>query len=372
MRDKYTVRNLKVSPNDLLLDPLNFRLWSSQSQVENFKDADLSHESIQQKVYGELTRKDIPNAHGIDELAQSINENGFVELATIFVVKYKSKYLVVEGNRRLAATKKLLKSGDITTFAKNSLSKINVTQIVCKAGVNERSVINHIIAIHQFAGPKQWGPMQQAYYVYDTYMNHYKRAGHSNQFSYLNDVAKEAAAELHLATPEVKKMLKISSAYQDIMHRGYLVEVYHYSIISETVKRDKFAEEYFGFDKDKFIFSEDGAERFYSMCLDDADRPVNEPKKVAWIYKLQSKGYDRLLKKVLDRALSLDEANIAMKQAEETYKFSDSLERATKILEDLKPSDFRGEGHEILALKRHLELTENLKIMAKNVGSVKS
>jgi len=371
MRDKYTTQNIRVSSEQLLFDPLNYRLWSNRSQVEQFKATRLDEPTVQEEVYLELTRKDKANSHGIDELAKSINENGFVQLATIFVVKYRSKYLVVEGNRRLAAISKLLKTKSLSQQADNTISKLAVTEIICHSGIDERAVINHIISIHQFAGPKQWGPMQQAYYVYDTYMNHYKRTFASDRFIYNYDVAKKAAEELHLAVPQAKKLIKVSSAYQNLMERGYPVEVFHYSIIVETVSRDKFAQEYFEFDKEKYVFSEAGAERFYSMCLDDEDRPVNDPKKIAWIYKMHLRGDHKLLEKVINRAVSLEEANETMKRKEEKHKFSDSLKRATKILEELGPSDFGGYRYEVLDLEKHLRITEQIKQMAINTGAFK-
>jgi hypothetical protein len=107
------------------------------------------------------------------------------------------------------------------------------------------------------------------------------------------------------------------------------------------------------------------------MCLDDEDRPVNDPKKIAWIYKMHLRGDHKLLEKVINRAVSLEEANETMKRKEEKHKFSDSLKRATKILEELGPSDFGGYRYEVLDLEKHLRITEQIKQMAINTGAFK-
>ena len=79
---------------------------------------------------------------------------------------------------------------------------------------------------------------------------------------------------------------------------------------------------------------------------------------------MYTKGYYNLLDKVMSRSVTLEEANEAMKLSEVKYRFSDSLERATKILKEIKPCDFNGDTVQINALKKLLRTTDTIKKMA--------
>jgi ParB-like nuclease domain len=89
----------EVSVGDLLLDPNNYRF----QDYEDFVLADESrfHEpSVQTRAYSRL------RTEGLAQLKDSILTNGFLPFERIVAMPYEpveGKYLVVEGNRRVAA-----------------------------------------------------------------------------------------------------------------------------------------------------------------------------------------------------------------------------------------------------------------------------
>ncbi|MDO3517750.1 hypothetical protein [Ralstonia pseudosolanacearum] len=105
--------SLELQPSQLLLDPQNLRLLERLG--ETFKDLSVrlfGQPSIQNKLY------DIINGEprfDIGSLAASIANNGFLKHERLIVAKYDGeRYLVLEGNRRLTAVRKLVE--DSNTF----------------------------------------------------------------------------------------------------------------------------------------------------------------------------------------------------------------------------------------------------------------
>ena len=92
-----------ISIDNLYLDPNNSRFWDQQSR-RPIPDVRTTEEAIQRRVEQSIRH------HDIEELQFSILRNGFLPLDRIVVRPLKShddKFVIVEGNRRLAALKLL-------------------------------------------------------------------------------------------------------------------------------------------------------------------------------------------------------------------------------------------------------------------------
>lgn len=96
----------EIAPSQLLLDPQNLRLLERLGQ--SFRTLDVSlfgQQAIQQKLF-ELIDNDA--RFDIESLAASIANNGFLKHERLIVVRYDgNKFLVLEGNRRLTAVRRL-------------------------------------------------------------------------------------------------------------------------------------------------------------------------------------------------------------------------------------------------------------------------
>ena len=89
----------EVELGDLLLDPNNYRFQADEDFVRA-DDARAHEETVQDRAYNRLRREDLA------ALKNSILTNGFLPFERLVVRRYtpaEGKYLVLEGNRRVAA-----------------------------------------------------------------------------------------------------------------------------------------------------------------------------------------------------------------------------------------------------------------------------
>jgi hypothetical protein len=149
--EKWTPEEIAV--DDLNLDPENPRLT----------DFGLTKNATQPEIL-----KTLWNKMAVDEVALSIAENGFYEHEPIYAAREKGKLFVIEGNRRLAATKLLrdvklrleIKASlpSITSAARKKLEYLPV--IVCK-----RSEVWAYLGFKHINGPQAWESYPKASYV---------------------------------------------------------------------------------------------------------------------------------------------------------------------------------------------------------------
>ena len=107
----------------------------------------------------------------LEELAQSYVDNGFFQHEPLIVVASNrdGQYVVVEGNRRLAALKILLSTPDVDEFSfvgiepsKQQLS--GLSQVPCFV-VSGRDKVHPFVGFRHIGGIKTWPPEAKARYV---------------------------------------------------------------------------------------------------------------------------------------------------------------------------------------------------------------
>lgn len=146
--------NVKQIPvSSLLLDTKNPRLSG--------KDDDLSQETLLRVLWREMA---------VDEIAYSIAENGFFPHEYLFAEKKgKSEFVVIEGNRRLAAVKLLLHDTLRRTVGATDLPKISAKRrgelaalpvIECR-----RQDIWQYVGFKHVNGPQAWESFSKAEYI---------------------------------------------------------------------------------------------------------------------------------------------------------------------------------------------------------------
>src|ERR1700694_3530048 len=115
-----------ISVSRLLLDPNNYRFLDRKKFKK--KAANRFHEESVQMA----TLESLEQSYQLEELKHSIITNGYVPMERIIVVPYPAKsgfFLVVEGNRRVASLKSILKEEQegvrvLTPAQRASFSKI--------------------------------------------------------------------------------------------------------------------------------------------------------------------------------------------------------------------------------------------------------
>lgn len=156
--------NKRVSVKQLLLDPNNFRLdyQITEDEIAEDKFIDLQEETL-------LKLED----ENIEEIRQSILDNGFIEIDRIVVKKsslYKDDlpcYIVVEGNRRTAALKTIydehLKNKiNVSSELKEQFEAINVCLINSDDAEKVLTLSASLMGIRHVSGPKKWKGVQAA------------------------------------------------------------------------------------------------------------------------------------------------------------------------------------------------------------------
>jgi hypothetical protein len=155
-----------INLEKLLLDPNNYRFLDRK----NFKKKVINrfHE---EKVQAS-TLENLEHHYQLDELKNSILVNGYVPMERIIVTPYKEGtdlYLVVEGNRRVAALKSLLKDAAEGVLAIAPAEVDSLSKVPCAVLKSKGSILKHaervIMGIRHIAGPKEWGAYQQALLV---------------------------------------------------------------------------------------------------------------------------------------------------------------------------------------------------------------
>lgn len=156
----------EIPLSKLLLDPNNYRFLDRKKFKK--KVVNRFHEDTVQKA----TLEALDQFYQLDELKHSILTNGYVPMERIIVIPYASKpgfFQVVEGNRRVASLKSLLKDDDegiykLSTSQRKSFQKIPCA-VLKSAGASLKHAERVIMGIRHIAGPREWGAYQQALLV---------------------------------------------------------------------------------------------------------------------------------------------------------------------------------------------------------------
>jgi hypothetical protein len=176
------VNPLELSQDQLLLDPNNYRFHDLSGYKEVSKTR-YAEAGVQERALQFL--RDTPSFN-LGALRDSIISNGFVQFEQIVVEAYQTGtgpqlYVVVEGNRRVAAIKLILQDhkGGALTLSNSVLNTLENLPVVEITGTDqERSRYQKtLMAIRHVAGIQEWGPYQQARLVVEMYDNEEKAFG---------------------------------------------------------------------------------------------------------------------------------------------------------------------------------------------------
>ena len=168
---KHTLR-----PGQLLLDPNNYRFHDLRGYKEVKIRTRYSETGVQSRAQSLL--EDNPT-FDLRPLKDSIRTNGYIPIEQIVVVSFadinntEPLFLVIEGNRRVAAIKSLLKehdegSVDLTDTVEASLNKIEVVRLIGDED-EIKTYTRTLMAIRHVSGIREWGPYQQAKLVVELF-----------------------------------------------------------------------------------------------------------------------------------------------------------------------------------------------------------
>lgn len=148
-----------VAIDHLLLDPNNYRFHDDPDYV-SAEEERFHEESVQSRAFRRL------RDNGLIQLKNSILKNGFLPVERIIARAYppnSSQYLVVEGNRRVAALKWIKEDHDaginVPPYVLDTLSAVPVLVVDAQ---EDESFFDALMGIRHVSGIKEWGGYQRA------------------------------------------------------------------------------------------------------------------------------------------------------------------------------------------------------------------
>ena len=313
----------KIKPDDLLLDPNNYRFHdiTGYRPVNKLRYAE---EGVQERALDLLTSTP---GFELGALRDSIVSNGFVPFEQIVVERYapvkdSEKFLVVEGNRRVAAIKTLLRDQragtiELTAMVTASIAEFTVQEILgtdAERGEYQKT----LMAIRHVTGVREWGSYQQAKLIVEMY-----ESGSRREFG-------EIAQRIGINAREVARRYRASKALAQMEEDeefGEFASPKLYSFFHEAVSQPK-VREWLGYSDRTFRAEDETARRVFYELL--SPREVNGETLPP---KLQNANQQvRLLKDIVDKAIPRK----ILADPERT------LEDAKKAAETEMPSDETG------------------------------
>ena len=374
-----------VSYSDLYLDPNNPRLsqnFSGEERVSDEAVADCQEELI--RLFGKPGVEQKSEFTDIKDLQNSMRQIGFVGIQNIIARELQgNKFLIIEGNRRVATIITLLREHDdalpgapqrLDEEKLASLQKIQV-MVLQTEGLSEEEIEEKIkitLGLRHIGGQLQWDPLPKGYNIYTEYMK-LMPEGESFVWESATHGAKIADI-LAISRQQVRYYLQGYLAYTQIGKINSSVQPHHFSLIlaCATNKHLK-GHGFITMEDSTFALEGDSANKLTQICefedrdkRDGKDNILRDPKAVNRLGSIlkDSKYHESrgvmdvaagLFQEVLDKEKTLEDAYTELVAFKKNHYWVQSLEKLLKKKEtDLSPEKFLNAGQE-LQLKAELE-----------------
>jgi len=256
-------KSLPVSA--LLLDPNNYRFQDAKNYA-SAAESRFAEISVQTRAQARLREE------GLAELKNSILHNGFLPFERIVVREYDEEhYLVIEGNRRVAALKWIAQDNSAGVMVGDELVAVldAVPVIAVTNSADDPALALSLMGVRHVGGVRQWGGYQRAKLVTEL----------RDDFEF--DTG-EVAARLGMTAHEVNRRYRAYKALLQMMEDEEYADVaepemyllFHEAVSSTAVK------EWLTWNNDTLHFENAEALRqFYSLITPGqaeeggADRP---------------------------------------------------------------------------------------------------
>jgi hypothetical protein len=394
---------IKVGLDQLLLDPNNPRFVENlkiKTQVPDAKVEAAQREVLERfrTTADEKNDDDDESFFGIEDLIQSMRQIGFVPIDRVVVrrlgkKKGDEKYIVLEGNRRIAAAKYLRKYDAAETHPKKKLTKevakslegIEVLQLETD-GLTETEIhdqVGVILGLRHYGSVLEWEPMPKAKNIYTEYMQAPPKV---SKFALDTARVTGVAARLSVKRADVIKALKTYVAYEQL-HEAFPVgpQPEHYSLLQAVVTNTKlFGSGYLSRDDTTFELASDSLEKVNEICqfehrnsLDPDKKVLVDPKSVAPFASLVDKAHGHrdaatkglaasLLDEVVTGQRTLDDATSNMISFEANRQWTDALEALlAKRDKALAFEDFVPSGNDLMRFEEAVKAFKNIRLIIK-------
>jgi hypothetical protein len=325
----FMVEKLEMNLSRLHFDPENPRL--PQKLID-------SHDEL--KVIDYMVRNG-----NIVELMQSIGETGYSVAEPLLVVPRNNdpgNYIVVEGNRRLAALK-LLSDPELTPLRKNVISDIvasakNIPTEIPVILYSSRNDILDYLGYRHITGVKDWGALEKARYLDQLYCSHIDSIGKDKIYSVLAKMIgsrTDYVAKLHTA-------LKLYNKANDDVYYGAEIEEkdFNFSWLTTALSFNDTIS-YLGLssagDSSLENLSDDHFAKLFTWLFDPKKRKVQDSRQISELNKILE---SRPALDKLEQGSSISEALLFTSAPNETFQLlietaKANLQSSKNIIEQL-------------------------------------
>lgn len=201
---------IKLLPvKELHFDPNNPRFFNGQGQVFD----------SEQDVIDFMLR-----AEAISDLVYSIGQQGFFAAEPLIVIEKEGKYIVAEGNRRLAALKVLNAANAAGSETAAFSLPANIVAIAeslehhpqevpCLVYQSEAEVL-HFLGYRHVTGIRTWGALQKAFYLERLMHSWQKKDESLKQPENYPELFRKLAKDIGSSTPAIRRSLTALAFYK--------------------------------------------------------------------------------------------------------------------------------------------------------------
>lgn len=355
---------IKVSLEDLYLDPNNPRFWSEAAK-RPVSDKKTIEESVQNNTFRSISK------HGVEELFFSILRNGFLPLDRLVVRKLdveEEAYVVLEGNRRLAALRELHNriendaidpdDADEDYLEKIAESTQNV-EVLLYEGEAGADISWLLQGIRHISGIKEWQPAQRAKLVADQIDEKGLGLREVGQMFGLSAIA---VGRLYRAFKGLEQM-KADEEYSRKADNSY------FSLFEEAY-RNQTVRKWLGWSDEESEFTDlDNLRTFYAWISPDEEnddrRRLHDPKHIKALASVIQAKKPSLMTKIDDHELGIEVAREMAENEETSVDWEDVHEKILRFLSDIPASAFQAEpGKYLESLEKIISQAEKQKKMA--------
>jgi hypothetical protein len=302
------LKDLDVDLADLFLDPHNPRFVGDSKPVQQVDDANASSTKVQDGLLrrfsgtssNQATEEDDLETTNIKDLRESMLRIGYVAIDKIVVRKLNEdgKYLVIEGNRRVATLKSLFRDYALTNPPLNeatartqfeahraSFSNLPVLELNTK-GLSKEEIehsISVILGIRHHGSVLEWEPLPKAFNIF----YEYRKLSGNDVTTVEPRLAKAVASQLCISQADVSKAIRTYTVYSQLKEASEgTVRNEDYSLLETAVTNKHLTSGYLRFEPNTCKLDGDSLDRLLRLCqfgrrdILQAERSPGQPKKI--------------------------------------------------------------------------------------------
>ena len=253
-----------INIDKLFLDPNNPRFLDFEDEIGTVPDNRIPEEGVQEHAFDKISKFDTR------QLKDSIAEVGFLPMDRMVVRPIgNGNHVIVEGNRRLAAIKSLLKDHQagrkLPQQLIEQLQEIGVWVLDTDAGLATRNQLL-LAGLRHISGVKSWGPYQQAMALREL----------AEQMAGDVTAAGKALGIGRTTARRSLQALKVLEDLRDDEEYGDFAKPSMFSYFEEVMKSPALRDGFLGWNKDTQEFANtDNLHLFYSWVFSEEGK---EPK----------------------------------------------------------------------------------------------